>query len=423
MKSILEIVPFVCAALFACSEPLTTPERAERANAVEGGAGRPTVLVNPKVKGNGTATTIQEGIDTVGAGGRVMVLPGTYVEALVIDKGLTLEGIDLENGSVVIAPAGAPRVAVQVATTDPVTIRNLAVQFSGVGGIGAEAALDLTLEHVAVAAVDPPLGLSALIAVRNDSRATGRRASLVVRDSNLDGAVKNQPPPFAQSFGVLATGDIDALIEGNVIRRVGSACIFVQLRRDFAGDTNAEILGNDLDECHPLGRVASIVVGPGFPLPNPRPPVTATGVVNIVGNRIRNSEAACRPISGISYEYFDGRIERNSIIGVVQDCATETSRNLPAAIWVGSLYGFPPATPVVRYNDIVGNAHAGLRVAATQKTPIDASCNWWGSASGPSGAGSGTGDAVVVEAGAATPTFAPFATAPIAATADVTCSR
>jgi hypothetical protein len=42
---------------------------------------------------------------------------------------------------------------------------------------------------------------------------------------------------------------------------------------------------------------------------------------------------------------------------------------------------------VVRHNDIVGNAQAGLRVAATQTSPVDATCNWWGSATGPSGEG------------------------------------
>ena len=47
-------------------------------------AARPAVLVNPHVKGNGTATTIQEGIDMVDPGGKVMVLPGTYDEAIVI---------------------------------------------------------------------------------------------------------------------------------------------------------------------------------------------------------------------------------------------------------------------------------------------------------------------------------------------------
>ena len=93
-------------------------------------AGRPAVLVNPHVRGNGTATTIQEGIDMVDAGGKVMVLPGTYNETIVIAKGLTLEAVGGGGGPVVIAPPGTSVVAVRVATPEPVTIRGITVQFT-----------------------------------------------------------------------------------------------------------------------------------------------------------------------------------------------------------------------------------------------------------------------------------------------------
>jgi len=95
---------------------------------------------------------------------------------------------------------------------------------------------------------------------------------------------------------------------------------------------------------------------------------------------------------------------------------------VPSGIWVGSLRGLPSAGPItVRFNDIDGNAQAGLRVASNMTTPIDATCNWWGSTSGPSGAGPGSGDAVLVEAGAATPAFLPFAPAQIAGTDATSC--
>src|SRR2546427_12769679 len=67
-------------------------------------AQRPAVLVNPHVQGNGTAKTIQEGIGMVDPGGKGMVLPGAYNEAIVIDKGLTLEAVGGERHPVVVGP-------------------------------------------------------------------------------------------------------------------------------------------------------------------------------------------------------------------------------------------------------------------------------------------------------------------------------
>src|SRR3989454_3850640 len=98
-------------------------------------AGRPAVLVNPHVQGHGTATTIQEGIDMVDPGGKVMVLPGTYEEAVVIDKGLTLEAVGGESGPGVGAPAGGTGNAVQIATDDPVTIPRIHGHYNRVSGI------------------------------------------------------------------------------------------------------------------------------------------------------------------------------------------------------------------------------------------------------------------------------------------------
>src|SRR3989441_3162954 len=126
-------------------------------------AGRPAVLVNPHVQGNGTAKTIQEGIGMVDPGGKVMVLPGTYNEAIVIDKGLTLEAVGGESDSVIVAPSGAPVAAVLVATSDPVTIRDLTIHFSGANGIRGDGVVDVIAERIRGRAVNPPLGAGSLV--------------------------------------------------------------------------------------------------------------------------------------------------------------------------------------------------------------------------------------------------------------------
>lgn len=383
---------------------------------------RATVVVNPNANGQGTARTIQEGIDMVAEGGKVLVRPGTYQEHVAITKGLTIESIGDGSGPVIISPSGTPSSVIEILTASPVTLRDLTVHAPGVSGIRGVGAVDVTIEGANVLAVNPPLGMqSSLIFVTNQAL-DGSRARLVVRDSFVDGTIAS--PPVTQSFGLQPAGNVDAVFERNVIRRVGGACIFVVTRADLGGETNVQILNNDLDECHPLGRVASILVGPGGGnLPSPARPLTATGVVNIIGNTIRNSAGNCLN-NAIAYEVYTGRIEHNRVLDVVQPCAVQTVRGRPGAIWIGRLtpaFPFPPVTLSVRFNDIQGNAHAGLRVAPNQTISIDASCNYWGSESGPSGVAPGAGDAIVVEPGGAAPVFMPFSPAPIAGTAPTGC--
>jgi len=422
---------FLVLTLLGCDRP--DPAGVGAPSFTAGGVGRPSVLVNPNANDHGTAKTIQEGIDMVGEGGTVLVLPGTYAEAIVIGKGLTLESVGGEGGPVVVEPPGAPTTAVAITTRSPVVIRGLTVHVTGVNGIRGTGVVDVTVERVSVTAVSPPPGVDRLISVGNDPNPTGARARLTVRESFMDGTIACATWPaactfvaaatFPQIFGIIAGGDVDALLERNVIRRAGGACIFVVVRNDLGGETNADILDNDLDECHPLGRAGAIFVAPaGGTNPSATLPVRVTGTVNTVGNTIANSSGSCLTSTAISYVVLGGRIERNRIAGVVQACAFPTARARPGAIWLGSQVPFyPPVVAQVRFNDIAGNAQAGLRVGSNMTTPVDASCNWWGAASGPSGAGTGTGDAIVVELGAATPRFVPFATAPIAASPATGC--
>jgi Protein kinase domain len=382
----------------------------------------PPVLLNPSAAGGGgsaTAATIQQAIEMVAPGGTVQMLPGTYREAIKITKGITLEASGERTGPVIIAPPATAESAIQIATTEPVVIRGLTVHVPGAHGVRGEGGVHLTIERATILAVNPPAGTSRLIEVSNDARTTGVRAGVIIRGSSVDGTIPKlarfQGRP--QSIAVALKGDIDGVIERTMIRRTGNICLVVETRDDFGGETNVEIVNNDIDECHPVARVSAILVGspPIAALSRDRP-VIATGVVNIVGNTIRNSSEDCLN-SAIAYDVFSGRIERNRIVNFVQPCATPTSRTHPSAIWIGlRVKGIqmPPVVPVVRFNDIHGNARAGLRIGENQVIPVEASCNYWGTERGPSGIGPGDGDPILVEPNAPPPVFLPFAKTPVA---------
>ena len=383
----------------------------------------PMVLFSPGTGGGGgagTAPTIQAALDQVAPGGTVTVLPGTYAESLTIRKGLTLKATGERSGTVVLVPGGTPESVIEIATTEPVTLEGLTLHVSGAHGIRAIGAVNVTLLKSNLLAVNPPTGWSRLVFVSNDRQQTGARARAVVQDNSLDGAVPKSARYEARprNHAVRLVGDVDGVIERNIIRRTGDVCVVVVIRDDLSGETNAEIVNNDIDECHPVARVGAILVGTQTVLTlSPDRPITATGQVNIIGNTLRNSSADCLT-AAIMFDVLGGRIERNRIVDFVQPCATQTTRNMPSAIWLGlrgpGIPPVPPVVPTVRFNDIFGNARAGFRVASNQKIPVDVSCNYWGSERGPSGIGPGDGDPILVEPGAATPTYTPFAKSPVA---------
>lgn len=423
MRKHLRLAAGCLAVLAACNEaPFSTPESGAGTSGPAlsaGESGRSTVVVNPEASGNGVAATIQEGIDMVAPGGRVMITPGTYPEALFIEKGVTLEPIGEGAGDVVLAPPPGTFLAIYIVATEPVVIRGLSIDYPGAGGIRSDGPVDVWLDRVTVRSATPATNGHAVFFL-NDPFFTpyaGGRGKALVTGSHIDGGVPTEALPHAQNFGLRAFGDVDARFEGNTVRHVGGSCIIVTPRNDMTGTTNVDIIGNDLDECYPAQRVAAIVIG----VTSAASPFTLAGTVNVVGNTIRNTAATCLITSAIVYQNFTGRIEHNTIEGFVQGCATATARNGPSAISLGSRSGIPGNLPSVRFNDIGGNAFAGLRLESNVTASVDARCNWWGTADGPSGAGAGSGSALVVDGAAPVPTYLPFATAPIAGTGATGC--
>jgi hypothetical protein len=407
---------------------------------------RSTVVVNPQASGHGVARTIRDALAMVAPGGKILVKPGTYDERVVISKGVTLQGSDVETGAAVIRqirtglPAPATEGVIHIETEDPVVLRDLTVRQDNIRGITNVSRVnnlsrfypvDLTVERVSfegISNLTPIVGNG--VTVTNNVDLTGSRARLTVRESRF----------AVGGVGISLGGDVDAVIEQNRMDHVmsRSLCLVASPTGQGANATvsagaqiNIEIRNNVFANC---GTDAVRFPGRGFNAIaiQGAANVPTTGTVNIIGNIFQTTPAvpgapdAC-PAGAILYEAYSGVIEHNTVLDVVQDCTPEPlgPRNQAGAIYIGSrIPGIPAADVSVRFNDVAGNAYAGLRLGSNQLTsiPIDATCNWWGHPTGPSGTAPGGGDAVVVEAGATAPTTIPFATAPIAGTAGTECA-
>ena len=92
----------------------------------------------------------------VAPGGWVFVFPATYAEVLNVTKGVTVDGIGGNIWPVIVAPPGTPASVIEIATTDPVTLRGLTVHVPGPNGIRGVGGVDLTVERSTVLAVNPP---------------------------------------------------------------------------------------------------------------------------------------------------------------------------------------------------------------------------------------------------------------------------
>lgn len=416
--------------LLGCRETPLGPRGSPNSSMDPAVSDRLIVVVNPEAQGKGIANTIQEALTLVAPGGRILVKPGTYDERVIITKGVTLEGSDLEAGPAIVSQirtgtsAPATEGVIQIETTDPVIVRDLTVRQDNIRGINALfRGVNLTVERVSfegTSDISPIVGNG--VSVTNNESLSHGRATLVVRDSRFS----------VGGVGMVIGGDVDAVIERNQVDHVRSRSVCVIVNPTGQGtnatvpaglSTNVLIRENLFANC---GTDAVRFPGRGFNAIaiQGAPGAATTGRVDIIGNIFRTTPTipgapdAC-PVSAILYEAYFGVIEHNTITEFVKLCNPVPlgPRNQAGAIYVGSrIAGIRAADVSARFNDIGGNAFAGLRIGSNQPIPIDATCNWWGDATGPSGVGTGSGDMVLLELGAGTPALTPFATEPIAGT-------
>jgi len=312
-------------------------------------------------------TTIQDAINNASNGDVINVSAGTYDENLVIDK--TIELVGSPNLDTIIQPTNTPSFGVYDVEidADDVVIENLFFDFNGIsdtrGGVSGDTGI------VVCDLNEPPIKN---VKILNNIIYTGDGDTSLETGKNCD-----------------VSG---LLIQGNKFYgdEDGSGeAIYIN---PFLGTKDVTIRDNEF-----YGNLFS-----GVSIESSR--------VNVINNTFNSNTSQGN--YGIRFISFDGnktyndveilenniqnfiygiRIGSSSDVGSIFTAKIEKNilTNNDIGVWVR--FGVNPNTKI-NFNEIFNNTLFGVN--NTDSNGVNAENNWWGSCDGPSGFGSGNGDAV-----------------------------
>ncbi|HKS91031.1 MAG TPA: right-handed parallel beta-helix repeat-containing protein [Tepidiformaceae bacterium] len=371
--------------------------------------------------------TVQKAVDTVQAGGTVIVGAGTFTEQVTIGKALTLEGAGAASTTIQMPNPtyGNPStIIINAGVNDTVEIRNATISTNNVCGASIDIEAGNTNIHNNTISAPNPNGLC------NSGGIVQQAGDSSITDNTISGAVGESVWVFAGS----------AAISGNTI--TGGTSHLANQGVEIDDPASATITNNTISG---MKCIQSTYPSPPAP-PNENTcdygvnqPQMAAGIilgtsgnVTVTGNTLTDND------QGIEiFEFGSGTISGNSITStyvglftIAQDVAFDDN-TVNGGQYGIVMVSFPPAPPpyqstpapsltgtgnvisgnglgvyVFKYNNdntapdptITLNRNGIFSNTAgynnTSGALQDATCNWWGDASGPSGAGPGGGNSV-----------------------------
>ena len=346
-----------------------------------------TLHVDDDSPQTGTAGYIQEGINMV-SGSTVYVAAGTYTERVTIDKSVDLRGAQYD-----VDPTASG------ARTDPANESTIDV--SSLGYANPDIAIDMasgvsdvTIDGFTVVG-DPTNTLADTSAIRCGG-SSGTANNVSINNNIINGM-----------YGVLYKGGDTLTVHRNRVEvNKGGVTVQPNLASDVTISDNVFSLGSSpvggesaiymtsCSQCSATGNTATgFVNGNGIGGSN-LDHLTVSGNtftgnrkgVNIWGTStfiaVSNNDLSSSGKCGVNIKGQDVDITDNEI----HNCG-ETGISIARHV-------IDTERVEIHHNNITGNTDNGLEVDAAVTEAVNATCNWWGAADGPSGAGPGSGDAV-----------------------------
>ncbi|MFV2064482.1 MAG: hypothetical protein ACC726_13380, partial [Chloroflexota bacterium] len=169
-----------------------------------------TIVVDQS--GNGTVTTIAEAVRMAEDGDTILVRPGTYVEAVTIDKDVTLSGDGPRDEIIIMAPEGGPTNIVDGGRADP----------------------------YAMLLTDTAATLSFLTFRGEPSAIHARGGSPTLEGLVMDGVGQPHTQPagrYTFTNSIVINGDSTATVSGNTLLGAGPIAIYEDSKPSVVGNT------------------------------------------------------------------------------------------------------------------------------------------------------------------------------------------
>lgn len=352
-----------------------------------------TAQAQATIVGGGSYATIQAAINAAAPGSTINVAAGTYYEQLTITKELTLVGDILNPDDVVIDGANS----LSLPSEGQVRIYNPSgpVVFKGFKIING----------------GTKSGLYVAILTKGAQPRTIEKCKIFGHGSSVG---------LGDDYGLWAYSGVGALtISGNYFSNMYHGILLEQQSGEstVANNTFDALVTGMYEGAKYGGRAVEAIVYGGL---------TVTSLQKIMGNQFINFASTGVQFSGGFAGQSPGKF--TDVVIAENNFAFDmtTISNLNGAIYLVNVSGAQsvysdPAGGVsatiqnnvitvpgghgikvrglngvisINFNSIAGNLLSGVKADQSLGQAIDATCNWWGDASGPSGVGPGSGDSV-----------------------------
>jgi nitrous oxidase accessory protein NosD len=350
----------------------------------------------------GSSGRVQEGVDRVSAAGTVHALAGTFVENVVLNKAVHLTGAG--DTTVVDPSADGPAISIAASGTqaDPLTVSSLKTTGAPGGGVvGSGLSITSTVSDVTVSQVSSTANSGHGFAVNTGGSVTRLRLDSVNFNSNSGDGLR-----FPTSMdGLNGLAVVNSHFDGNAV--TGMEIYGPASTAPFTGVTiTSSTFSDNVSKGIYAERLSNAVLD-GVTVNNSGTSGGFAAGIDLNLKKQAFSNIAIRNSSvtnsgkgdtvngvGITIKARDdGTNGPTTLDGVTLTHNTITGNQLGLRLGDPLSSNAGPTGVHINRNNISGNVGGGMTNVSTVDN-VDATCNWWGSASGPAGSGPGTGDTV-----------------------------